>query len=215
MWSPYVRHRGRQSRAAVTSHAWEDTQSTGRLVGPVTHAGGGAVEVWIGGHGGATVGATQLLSTHRAGGRWVMTSSMPSCCSRRRRVENCRPAVPSMPVTRLQFEMPSMLLGSTCAQAPYSSHESLAMVRMTVAAGISAPSSTATTGHRGDSQGSPEVQEAESRSQVHRSGGAVPDAALELTRAIGQAVWFPALGALLCCICGVSGCGICGCRLLA
>jgi hypothetical protein len=31
-----------------------------------------------------------------------MTSSMPSCCSRRRSVENCRPAVPSMPVTRLQ-----------------------------------------------------------------------------------------------------------------
>ena len=30
-----------------------------------------------------------------------MTSSMPSCCSRRRSVENCRPAVPSMPVTRL------------------------------------------------------------------------------------------------------------------
>lgn len=32
----------------------------------------------------------------------MMTSSMPICCSRRRSVENCRPEVPSMPVTRLQ-----------------------------------------------------------------------------------------------------------------
>ena len=39
---------------------------------------------------------------HLQDGRSVMTSSMPICCRRRRSVENCRAAVPSMPLTRLR-----------------------------------------------------------------------------------------------------------------
>lgn len=63
---------------------------------------------------------------------------------------------------------------------------------------------------------SPEVQEAEARSQVDCRAGSLPNAALQLTRAVGKATVTPDAVVLLRCICNClpSSCGIRSRRLL-